>query len=133
MFVSAWSVQDQSAGDIFRTHNGGKEWEALPAMHGKSVRAMAVSASDDKVVVAGALDGVYRSTDGGNNWQKISPSDGIVKNIESIAVDPKDPNTDLCRNLAPGVEDQRWRRQLAAHQQGHDRRFRCVLDHRQLG
>jgi photosystem II stability/assembly factor-like uncharacterized protein len=62
-------------------------------MHGKSVRAMAISASDDKVVVAGALDGVYRSTDGGNNWQKISPSDGIVKNIESIAVDPKDPNT----------------------------------------
>jgi photosystem II stability/assembly factor-like uncharacterized protein len=93
IFVSAWSVQDQSAGDIFRTHNGGKEWEALPAMHGKSVRAMAVSASDDKVVVAGALDGVYRSTDGGNNWQKISPGDGIVKNIESIAVDPKDPNT----------------------------------------
>jgi photosystem II stability/assembly factor-like uncharacterized protein len=92
IFVSAWSVQDQSAGDIFRTHNGGKDWETLPAMHGKSVRAMAVSASDDKVVVAGALDGVYRSNDGGNAWQRISPNDGIVKNIESIAVDPKDPN-----------------------------------------
>jgi photosystem II stability/assembly factor-like uncharacterized protein len=92
IFVSAWSVQDQMAGDIFRTRNGGKDWEALPGMHGKSVRAMAVSASDNKVVVAGALDGAYRSNDGGNNWQKISPSDGIVKNIESIAVDPKDPN-----------------------------------------
>ena len=92
IFVSAWSVQDQMAGDIFRTRNGGKDWEALPGMHGKSVRAMAVSASDNKVIVAGALDGVYRSNDGGNNWQKISPSDGIVKNIESIAVDPKDPN-----------------------------------------
>ena len=92
IFVSAWSVQDQSAGDIFRTHNGGKEWEALPAMHGKSVRAMAISASDPKVVVAGALDGVYRSTNGGNSWERISSNDGIVKNIESIAVDPKDPN-----------------------------------------
>ncbi|MGA2020061.1 MAG: transcriptional regulator [Candidatus Sulfotelmatobacter sp.] len=92
IFVSAWSVQDQSAGDIFRSHNGGKDWETLPAMHGKSVRAMAVSASDNKVVVAGALDGVYRSNDGGNNWQRISHDDGIVKNIESIAVDPKDPN-----------------------------------------
>ena len=92
IFVSAWSVQDQNAGDIFRTHNGGKDWETLPAMHGKSVRAMAVSASDNKVVVAGALDGAYRSNDGGNNWQRISPNDGIVKNIESIAVDPKDPN-----------------------------------------
>lgn len=92
IFVSAWSVQDQNAGDVFRSHNGGKDWEVLPAMHGKSVRAMAVSASDSKVVVAGALDGVYRSTDGGNAWQRISPNDGIVKNIESIAVDPKDPN-----------------------------------------
>ena len=92
IFVSAWSVQDQSAGEIFRTHSGGKDWEALPGMHGKSVRAMALSASDPKEVVAGALDGVYRSTNGGNNWQRISSSDGIVKNIESIAVDPKDPN-----------------------------------------
>ncbi len=90
IFVSAWSVQDQSAGDIFRTHNSGKEWEPLPAMHGKSVRAMALSASDPKVVVAGALDGVYRSRDGGNHWEHIS--DAAVKNIESIAVDPKDPN-----------------------------------------
>jgi photosystem II stability/assembly factor-like uncharacterized protein len=92
ILVSAWSVQDQNAGDIFRTRNGGKDWEALPGMHGKSVRAMAVSASDNKVIVAGALDGVYRSNDGGNNWQRISSNDGVVKNIESIAVDPKDPN-----------------------------------------
>jgi photosystem II stability/assembly factor-like uncharacterized protein len=92
IFVSAWSVQDQNAGDIFRTRNGGKDWEALPGMHGKSVRAMAVSASDNKVIVAGALDGVYRSNDGGDNWQRISSNDGVVKNIESIAVDPKDPN-----------------------------------------
>jgi photosystem II stability/assembly factor-like uncharacterized protein len=92
IFVSAWSVQDQNAGDIFRTHNGGKDWEALPGMHGKSVRAMAISASDNKVIVAGALDGVYRSDDGGNNWHRISHDDGVVKNIESIAVDPKDPN-----------------------------------------
>ncbi len=90
IFVSAWSVQDQSAGDIFRTHNGGKEWEPLAAMHGKSVRAMALSASDPKIIVAGALDGVYRSRDGGKEWQHIS--DATVKNIESIAVDPKDPN-----------------------------------------
>jgi photosystem II stability/assembly factor-like uncharacterized protein len=93
IFVSAWSVQDQSAGDIFRTRNGGKDWETVPAMHGKSVRAMAIAASDPQVVVAGALDGVYRSTDGGKNWQRISPAnDAAIKNIESIAVDPKAPN-----------------------------------------
>src|SRR5437660_8963094 len=46
IFVSAWSVQDQSAGDIFRTRNGGKDWEAMSGMRGKSVRAMAIAASD---------------------------------------------------------------------------------------
>src|ERR1017187_4356336 len=90
IFVSAWSVQDQSAGDIYCTHNGGKDWEAMPAMHGKSVRAMAVSTSDPKIIVAGALDGVYRSRDGGKDWEHISEAG--IKNIESIAVDPKDPN-----------------------------------------
>src|ERR1700690_2271807 len=28
IFVSAWSVQDQSAGDIFRSYNGGKTWQS---------------------------------------------------------------------------------------------------------
>ena len=93
MFVSAWSVENQQAGDIFRSHDGGKNWEALEGMRGKSVRAMAISASDSKVLVAGALDGVYRSKDGGNRWERISASNQAeIKNIESIAVDPKNPD-----------------------------------------
>jgi len=92
IFVSAWSVQDQSAGDIFRTRNGGKDWEAISAMHGKSVRAMAIAASDPKILVAGALDGVYRSKDGGSGWERISPpNDASIKNVESIAINPQDP------------------------------------------
>ena len=27
MFVSAWSVENQQAGDLFRSHDGGKNWE----------------------------------------------------------------------------------------------------------
>ena len=61
-------------------------------MHGKSIRAMAIAASDSKTLVAGALDGVFRSTDGGKNWQKISSSNQEIHNIESIAVDPKNPD-----------------------------------------
>ncbi len=92
IFVSAWSVQDQSAGDIFRTRNGGKDWEAIPGMRGKSVRAMAIAASDSKILVAGALDGVYRSNDGGNHWERISPAnDASIKNVESIDINPQDP------------------------------------------
>jgi len=93
MYVSAWSVDNQQAGDLFRSHDGGMTWEPLPGMHNKSIRAMAIAASDSNVIVAGALDGVYRSNDGGNSWSHISAANaGEIKNIESIAVDPKNPN-----------------------------------------
>jgi photosystem II stability/assembly factor-like uncharacterized protein len=92
IFVAAWSVENQQAGDVFRTNDGGKNWETIPAMHGKSIRALAMAASDSRVLVAGALDGVYRTADGGNTWQRISSSENEVKNIESIAVDPANPN-----------------------------------------
>jgi photosystem II stability/assembly factor-like uncharacterized protein len=92
MYAAAWSVENQQAGDLFRSNDGGTTWETISAMHGKSIRAMAISASDSKTLVAGALDGVFRSTDGGRNWQKISSSNQEIHNIESIAVDPKDPN-----------------------------------------
>ncbi len=93
IYVSAWSVENQQAGDLFRSRDGGKNWEALSGMHGKSIRAMAIAASDSSVLVAGALDGVYRSNDGGNSWSRISSTSTEIKNIESIAVDPKNPNT----------------------------------------
>ena len=93
MYASAWSAQSQQLGDIFRTTDGGKSWQTLSAMHGKSIRAMAMSASDPNILVAGALDGVFRSKDGGDNWERMSPANHAeLKNIESIAVDPKDPN-----------------------------------------
>jgi photosystem II stability/assembly factor-like uncharacterized protein len=92
VFVAAWSVENQQAGDVFRTNDGGKTWEAIPAMHGKSIRALAMAASDPRVLVAGALDGVYRTLDGGDTWQRISSSEGEVKNIESVAVDPTNSN-----------------------------------------
>jgi photosystem II stability/assembly factor-like uncharacterized protein len=93
IFAAVWSVDNQQAGDLFRTEDGGKVWEVLPGMHNKSVRALGMAASDPRVLVAGALDGVYRSSDSGNSWQRISSaSQAEIKNIESIAVDPKNPN-----------------------------------------
>ncbi len=93
IYVSAWSLSSQQIGEIFRTRDGGKNWETLPAMHGKSIRAMAIFPRNSKVLVAGALNGVYRSNDAGDSWQRISPPNHAeIKNIESIAIDPKDPN-----------------------------------------
>jgi photosystem II stability/assembly factor-like uncharacterized protein len=94
VYVSAWSVSSQQIGEIFRTRDGGRNWENLPAMHGNSIRALAMYKGNSNVLVAGALNGVFRTNDGGNTWERLSPANSSdLKNIESIAVDPKDPNT----------------------------------------
>jgi photosystem II stability/assembly factor-like uncharacterized protein len=94
IYVSTWSASNQQTGEVFRTRDGGANWTTLPAMHGKSIRAMAMYKADPNVLVAGALDGVYRTKDGGDTWERLSPANSTeIKNIESIAVDPKDPNT----------------------------------------
>ena len=94
IYVSAWSVSSQKIGEIFRTRDGGATWTTLPAMHGQSIRALAMFKGNSHVLVAGALDGVFRSKDGGDTWERLSPADSAeIKNIESIAVDPTDPNT----------------------------------------
>ncbi len=94
IYVSAWSVSSQHIGEIFRTRDGGATWTTLPEMHGKSIRALAMFKGNSHVLAAGALDGVFRSNDGGDTWERLSPANSAeIKNIESIAVDPKDPNT----------------------------------------
>jgi len=93
IYVAAWSVDNQQTGDLFRSRDGGLTWQALPGMHGKSIRAFAVAASNSSVLTAGALDGVFRSRDGGDSWERMSPVTLTeIRNVESIAVDPKDPN-----------------------------------------
>ena len=91
IYVGAWSLKGHNAGELFSSLDGGRSWKVIPAMHRKSIRALAVAASDPKVLVVGALDGVFRSSDGGGEWHKISRISEI-KNVESIAIDPENPN-----------------------------------------
>src|ERR1700760_163915 len=90
MFVAAWNAQmPNSDGDLFRSKDGGKSWEVVADLHGKSLRALSIAAANPKVLVVGALDGIYRSRDGGQAWERISPENHAeIKNIESIAIDP---------------------------------------------
>jgi photosystem II stability/assembly factor-like uncharacterized protein len=93
MFVAAWNAQIPSDGDLFHSRDGGRTWEMVAGLHGKSLRALSIAASNPRVLVAGALDGIYRSRDGGLAWERISPeTHAEIKNIESIAIDPVDPD-----------------------------------------
>jgi photosystem II stability/assembly factor-like uncharacterized protein len=94
IFVAAWNAQlPNSDGDLFRSKDGGKSWEIVSDLHGKSLRALSIAAANPKILVVGALDGIYRSRDGGHAWERISPENHAeIKNIESIAIDPANPD-----------------------------------------
>ena len=93
IYVAAWSVDEQNNGDLFRTKDGGKSWQIVPGMRGRSIRAFALADSNPKILTAGALEGVFRSFDGGDTWQQISPPNHPdIRNIESLAIDPHDPS-----------------------------------------
>src|SRR5262252_6817395 len=58
IFVAAWNAQlPSSDGELYRSKDGGKSWEIVPDLHGKSLRALSIAASDPKILAVGALDG----------------------------------------------------------------------------
>jgi len=92
IYVAAWSIENDG-GDLFISDDNGLHWKTSTELHGKSLRAFAIAPSNDKILIAGALDGVYRSDDAGLQWKRISPADNAeIRNIESIAIDPVNPD-----------------------------------------
>ncbi len=91
--VGAW-VLGHSDGGLFTSSDGGLTWSANLDLRGQSIRALAASASDPKLLVAGTLEGVFRSMDNGLHWQRISPAGSQeLHEVESVAIDPVNPET----------------------------------------
>ncbi len=89
-------------GGIWKTTDGGMVWNPIfdrePVA---SLGALAVAASDPKVIYAGtgesdirsdlaSGDGVYRSTDAGQTWQNVGLSDS--RQVSRIVIDPRASN-----------------------------------------
>ena len=84
LWAASWGLW--GGGVIAVSDDGGVTWTRRDAgLHDFSVRAIAVSPHDANFLIAGGLTGVYRSTDGGETWEKISDQ----QNIESVAIDPR--------------------------------------------
>ena len=90
ILAGAW-VTDRPDGGLFVSHNAGATWTAVKDMQGQSIRSLAIAPSDPKVIIAGSLVGVFRSTDSGEHWSQISPAGSKeIHEVESLAIDPKD-------------------------------------------
>jgi len=95
LVVGAWVLTDLNHpdGGLFISNDGGVTWSSQEEMRGQSIRALTAAPSDAKILVAGTLEGVFRSADSGAHWERISPKDSHeIHEIESLAVDPLNPD-----------------------------------------
>lgn len=87
VYVAYWEVTGQGGG-VARSTDQGLHFTSLPGIEGESVRALALAPSDPRVLVAGTLSGVFRSTDRGLTWHRASPQGHKdLRNVGSVAVD----------------------------------------------
>jgi photosystem II stability/assembly factor-like uncharacterized protein len=92
VIVGYWEVHGKGGG-VARSLDGGETFGIYKGLEGKTVKALAVSPSHPQVIAAGALDGVFRTTDGGQTWYRITPEGHAdLRNVDSLAFDPADPN-----------------------------------------
>src|SRR6476620_9707539 len=93
---------DLSTGDgIYKSTDGGKTWRHLGLRDAQQIGAILVDPRDPNLVYVAALGhpygpneerGVFRSTDGGENWQKVLYKD-IDTGAIALAFDPSNSKT----------------------------------------
>src|SRR5271168_3039569 len=62
VYAAGWTLDPAAGGGVFRSSDGGRTWQGA-GLAGHAVRAVALAPSAPDRLVAGALDGVYRSRD----------------------------------------------------------------------
>jgi photosystem II stability/assembly factor-like uncharacterized protein len=92
-----------ASGGVWKSVNGGLTFKPVFDKQAvQSIGAVAIDRSNPKIVWAGSGeswarnsvsvgDGIYKSTDGGENWSNVGLKDS--EHIAKILVDPKDGNT----------------------------------------
>jgi photosystem II stability/assembly factor-like uncharacterized protein len=92
IYTAAWRI-DQPGGGLWISRDGGKNWKIVEGLRGQSILAFVQAPSNPKMLFAGTLEGIFRSTDAGLSWALISPAGSKeIHEVESLAVDPKDPD-----------------------------------------
>ncbi len=96
-------------GGIYRTRNGGQNWEEV--LGNDIFTLVLTSSSNPDIVYAGSAIAIYRSDDGGDTWQKFQQGEGINQwgpmGIRAgvpigAAIDPDDPMTIFVNNYTGG-------------------------------
>lgn len=95
-----WTRNSTSVGEgIFKTTNGGESWKMMGLKETERIAKIILDPDDPNTIYVAALGhlwnaneerGVFRSKDGGKNWEKILYVDENT-GAASMAMDPNDP------------------------------------------
>jgi len=110
-----YSGLTSSAAGIYRSTNGGQEWESIDGPSGGwwkfrshySVSSMVVDPTNSDVVYVGTIGGgIWRTTNGGQSWKEIwhmPVHKETLLEIISLAISPANPSTvyAVAYNFAP--------------------------------
>ena len=89
-FVGLSSDTPQFSG-IMRTSDSGLTWTRIPEPGLRAVWSIAIWPQDSRVIAAGGENGVWLTRDGGETWERITPSDNLKLNpIVSLTFDSRD-------------------------------------------
>lgn len=91
IYVGVWAVASATEGEgVYKSEDGGQNWKLLKDTKGLTILSLAMSPSDSGFLIAGAKSGVFRSTDAGKSWERISPEGHPeIRGINSVAIDPR--------------------------------------------
>ena len=99
LWAACWGLW--GGGVVAVSDDRGQTWTRRDnGLEDVSIRAFAIDPNDAGFVLAGGLDGVYKSVDSGVTWEKLSPHE----NVESLAIDPRNRDT-----IYVGTWRQGWR------------------------
>ena len=79
------------AGVVFKTTDHGKSWKPCAPQHnfGGSIYSIAIHPADKNIVYVGGGPWLWKSTDGGNSWERCGD---IATRANSIRINPADTN-----------------------------------------
>ena len=86
--------KDATTGGLFRLDTASGRWQKLTAglPDGVEARCVAAQPGAPNVIYVGTQSGPYRSSDGGDSWNRLALPGGD-RLVWSILLDPKDPRT----------------------------------------
>lgn len=84
--------QHPGRGGVLKSTDGGQTWVLLKdGLRNPEVFALAVDPRNAEITFAGTDEGVYKTIDGGRNWQRL---EGLPSGaVHDIALHPTDPDT----------------------------------------